>query len=313
MVWFQCEDCGENLKKPKLSNHFRICCASKLSCIDCGEIFGQQNVQSHTQCITEAEKYGPKGEGKVSNGMNAKSNKESKQQPDIDINVGLSERPPWFCSLCNTKATSKQTLLLHSEGKKHKSKARAYHAANQQAKQTEAAPEMKVSTGELANDKHVEEPKVQNLSKEAKHIDPDTLNVNLPSPGKRKHHASEKDGAGIKTGSNTPVEAVNGEVIQAEKEKPGDTERSSKRAKHNVLIEETENKIKWKKLITSALKSTPDGVLKLKKLKKLVLKALQESGIQEDETQLSNVIEYKIDSSSRFIIDGKYVRVAAKE
>lgn len=114
---------------------------------------------------------------------------------------------------------------------------------------------MKVSTGELANDKHVEEPKVQNLSKEAKHIDPDTLNVNLPSPGKRKHHASEKDGAGIKTGSNTPVEAVNGEVIQAEKEKPGDTERSSKRAKHNVLIEETGNKIKWKKLITSALKS----------------------------------------------------------
>lgn len=114
---------------------------------------------------------------------------------------------------------------------------------------------MKVSTGELANDKHFEEPKVQNLSKEAKHIDPDTLNVNLPSPGKRKHHALEKDGAGIKTGSNTPVEAVNGEVIQVEKEKPGDTERSSKRAKHSVLIEETENKIKWKKLITSALKS----------------------------------------------------------
>lgn len=39
---------------------------------------------------------------------------------------------------------------------------------------------------------------------------------------------------------------------------------------------------------------TPDGVLKLKKLKKLVLKALQESGIQEDETQLSNVIEHKV-------------------
>lgn len=313
MVWFQCEDCGENLKKPKVSNHFRVCSASKLSCIDCGEIFGQQSVQSHTQCITEAEKYGPKGQGKVSNGTNAKSKKESKQQPDIDINVGLSERPPWFCSLCNTKATSKQTLLLHAEGKKHKSKARAHHAANQQAKQTEAAPEMKVSAGEFANNKRVKEPKVQNLSKEAKHIDPEALNVNLPSFGKRKLHASEKDGVGIKTGSNTPVEAGNGKVIQAEKEKPVETERSSKRAKHNVLIDDTENKIKWKKLITSALKLTPDGVLKSKKLKKLVLKALQESGIQEDETRLSNVIEHKIDSSSRFIIDGKYVRLAAKE
>lgn len=313
MVWFQCEDCGENLKKPKLPNHFRICSASKLSCIDCGGIFGQQSVQSHTQCITEAEKYGPKGQGKVLNGMNAKSNEESKQQPDVDINVGLSEHPPWFCSLCNTMATSKQTLLLHAEGKKHKSKARAHHSANQQAKQTEAAPEMKVSTGELANDKHVEEPKVQNFSKEAKHIDPKTVNVNLPSSGKRKLHVSEKDGTANKTGSNAPVEAVNGEVIQAEKEKPGETERSSKKAKHNVLTEDTENKIKWKKSITSALKSTPGGVLRLKKLKKLVLKALQESGIQEDETQLSNVIEHKINSSSRFIVDGKYVRLAAKE
>ena len=27
MVWFQCEDCGENLKKPKLASHFRCCSA----------------------------------------------------------------------------------------------------------------------------------------------------------------------------------------------------------------------------------------------------------------------------------------------
>lgn len=31
MVWFQCEDCGENLKKPKLLNHFKICSAYKVS------------------------------------------------------------------------------------------------------------------------------------------------------------------------------------------------------------------------------------------------------------------------------------------
>lgn len=86
MVWFQCEDCGDNLKKPKLANHFRMCsankvflpfhlsfhshwfwmqlylqlnlflcvCFLKLSCIDCGEIFGRQTVENHTQCISEA-------------------------------------------------------------------------------------------------------------------------------------------------------------------------------------------------------------------------------------------------------------------
>ncbi|KAL5538515.1 hypothetical protein UlMin_045443 [Ulmus minor] len=103
MVWFQCEDCGDDLKKHKFPNHFRICSASKLSCIDCGETFGQQNIQSH-------------------NYATPKPNKDAKQQPDFDINVGLYDRPPWFCSICNTKATSKQTLLLYAEGKKHKAK-----------------------------------------------------------------------------------------------------------------------------------------------------------------------------------------------
>ncbi|KAJ0089740.1 hypothetical protein Patl1_13525 [Pistacia atlantica] len=340
MVWFQCEDCGENLKKPKLPNHFRICSASKLSCIDCGEIFGQQSVQSHTQCITEAvrflslfsnasyfqmngsyiilvtlpgffrelyfimrvkfmisswkmtsayfsgknyfqEKYGPKGQNKVSNGTTPKSNKDSKQKPELDINVGLSEQPPWFCR------TTLSNLLLHADGKKHRAKARAHHAANQ-PKQSEEAPDMKLSMentakGEVSNNKHVEEPKVQDFHKdETMHINTETVDENLPSSKKRKHHASENDGTRKKAGSEASAEAGNGEVIQAE-----EAERS--------------------------LKKHSDGVVKLKKLKKLVLKSLQESGVQGDKTQLSNMLEQKINSSSRFTVDGKYVRLVAKD
>lgn len=43
------------------------------------------------------EKYGPKGQGKALNAATAKPNKDIKQKPEVDINVGLSERPPWFC------------------------------------------------------------------------------------------------------------------------------------------------------------------------------------------------------------------------
>lgn len=43
------------------------------------------------------EKYGPKGQGKALNGTPAKARSDSKQRPEVDINVGLSERPPWFC------------------------------------------------------------------------------------------------------------------------------------------------------------------------------------------------------------------------
>ncbi|KAH7445991.1 hypothetical protein KP509_01G031500 [Ceratopteris richardii] len=124
MVWFQCEDCGENLKKPKLPNHFRNCSSQKLSCIDCGVTFTQQSVQGHTQCISEAEKYGPKNMGVV----NKEKKKASCREEDADnlnINLGLSTRPPWSCSICNVKATSQETLLLHSQGKKHKSKVRS--------------------------------------------------------------------------------------------------------------------------------------------------------------------------------------------
>lgn len=42
------------------------------------------------------EKYGPKGQTKPT-GTPGKPNSASKPKPEVDINVGLSERPPWFC------------------------------------------------------------------------------------------------------------------------------------------------------------------------------------------------------------------------
>lgn len=123
-MWFQCEDCGENLKKPKLQNHFRGCSAGKLSCIDCGVVFNQQSVQGHTQCVSEAEKYGPKDVGCVKK-ETMKIHGKEQSVDGVDISLGLSARPPWSCSLCNVKTTSQETLVLHSQGKKHRSKARS--------------------------------------------------------------------------------------------------------------------------------------------------------------------------------------------
>ncbi|KAL2554052.1 zinc ion binding [Forsythia ovata] len=324
MVWFQCEDCGDNLKKPKLPNHFRICSASKLSCIDCGQVFGQQTVESHTQCISEAEKYGPKGQGKSLNGVNAKTKDDSKPKPDFDVNVGLSERPPWFCSLCNTKATSRQTLLLHAEGKKHGAKARAFHAAKQQpkdAEETKASIEKNVKN-DIPDNKNLMEPREPNSSKVA--AEPNGSGVeksSSQSSKKRKLEASETNGARKKAGGDMPPELGNGEVIQVERSETKETkgQKKSKRspAKEDEMLDSSPNKengekkIKWKKLITSALKSNPDGVLKFKKLRKLVLKSLEESGSTKDKSRVSEMLEQKVNSSSRFTVDGKYVSLAA--
>lgn len=37
----------------------------------------------------------------------------------------LSERPPWRCSCCNVSCTSRDTLLGHAAGAKHKRRVRA--------------------------------------------------------------------------------------------------------------------------------------------------------------------------------------------
>ncbi|XP_073290461.1 uncharacterized protein [Primulina huaijiensis] len=320
MVWFQCEDCGDNLKKPKLPNHFRMCSASKLSCIDCGQVFGQQSIEGHTQCITESEKYGPKGQGKAPNGtINTKSKNDSKQKPEIDVNVGLSERPPWFCSLCNTKTTSKQTLLLHADGKKHRAKARGFHASKQQPIDAVGTTDLteKNEKNEVPESNGLGESIDQNSSKVTSlHDNLEVETYSLKSDKKRKLEASEVDGAELKNGGETSSDG-HGEVIQIQQT---ETEiiKDLKKAKNcmtneGVILDstsETENlekKIKWKKLVTSFLKSESEGVVKLKKLRKFVLKSLKESGFAEDKNQVFEMLEQKISSSSRFTFDGKYV------
>ncbi|KAK1365216.1 UBP1-associated proteins 1C [Heracleum sosnowskyi] len=308
MVWFQCEDCGDNLKKPKLLGHFRMCSANKLSCIDCGQVFGQQSVQGHTQCITEMEKYGPKGQVKVS--ANATPNPNSKMKPEVDINVGLSERPPWFCSLCNTSATSRQTLLSHADGKKHRGKARAFHASKQPPKQTEElTPSAKVSAesnlkDQLVGNQDVLEPKKSDLPEvDLAHNGSKTESTIALTSKKRKH---ETDRQNVEVGNDeedTECKEKKSKQSMGKGDEMMGTKSSAKEVKKNI---------KWKKLITSALESNPDGVLKLRKLQKFVQKALVDSEIILDKSEVRAKLEHKINSSSRFTVDSKYVRLVVK-
>ncbi|RLN22857.1 UBP1-associated proteins 1C-like [Panicum miliaceum] len=302
MVWFQCEDCGENLKKPKLAGHFRSCYASRLSCIDCGEFFSQDTVQGHTQCISEAEKYGPKGQNKPSNGAQGKPDKP-KPNADVDINVGLSTQPPWFCSLCNTTATSKQALLLHADGKKHRAKAKAFHTSQKQANGAEQTADVK-ETGAVRTIESAQ----ANGGKSSDHERDEEKEA-----GKRKG----MDDIAIKEPDNTKRQHLTssniGDVIQS---KDGISENKTKSTADELAgvadcKSVQKQKIKWKKIITKTLKTNPDGVMKLKKLQKLVAKELQECGLTDNEGLHATLMD-KIASSSRFSVDRKRVRLVAK-
>ncbi|EFJ49197.1 hypothetical protein VOLCADRAFT_117335, partial [Volvox carteri f. nagariensis] len=134
MVWFHCEDCGDTIKKPKLVNHYRSCSASRFSCVDCLQSFTRATVNGHTTCVTEHEKYAlaaTKPGGFAAGGLPA--NREGGSAAGTPAEPTglefLSTRPPWKCSVCNVNCTSRETLMSHGAGVKHKRRARAALAA----------------------------------------------------------------------------------------------------------------------------------------------------------------------------------------
>ncbi|KAK3741301.1 hypothetical protein RRG08_034346 [Elysia crispata] len=87
MVFFNCNACGEALKKNQVEKHTLRCrYCEVLSCVDCGKDFWGNDYQSHTKCMTEEEKYC--GQGYV-----PKVNKgEAKQEQWIEKVQGAIEK-----------------------------------------------------------------------------------------------------------------------------------------------------------------------------------------------------------------------------
>lgn len=73
MVYFVCEGCNETLKKAQVEKHALRCrqCHA-VTCVDCSQTFYGNDFESHTTCISEAEKY----EGSL-----YKAKKATKQSP----------------------------------------------------------------------------------------------------------------------------------------------------------------------------------------------------------------------------------------
>mmetsp|Transcript_15180 Transcript_15180/g.20953 ORF Transcript_15180/g.20953 Transcript_15180/m.20953 type:complete len:260 (+) Transcript_15180:39-818(+) len=140
MVWFQCDSCGDSLKKPKVAMHMRQCPAGYFTCIDCSHSFDRHSVQGHTQCVTEHQKYAlsatkpgfkAPANSTASNG-NGSTPKGAPPSGDGDTEF-LSVRAPWLCSCCNTTCTSAEALAGHAGGKKHRNKVKATLKAREAA------------------------------------------------------------------------------------------------------------------------------------------------------------------------------------
>ncbi|KAF2212877.1 hypothetical protein CERZMDRAFT_111879 [Cercospora zeae-maydis SCOH1-5] len=75
MVSFSCEGCGDVLTKKKLSGHYNQCWAP-VTCLDCMTTFPNGSFQSHTSCMSEAQKY----QGHLYRDKEKKGNKGDKRK-----------------------------------------------------------------------------------------------------------------------------------------------------------------------------------------------------------------------------------------
>ncbi|XP_050395384.1 cell growth-regulating nucleolar protein [Patella vulgata] len=59
MVYFNCNTCGETLKRNKVEIHYRTKCRSceVVSCVDCSKEFWGDDYKKHMTCVSEEEKY----------------------------------------------------------------------------------------------------------------------------------------------------------------------------------------------------------------------------------------------------------------
>merc|ERR1711976_43781 len=58
MVTFSCGTCNESLKKQKVEQHYYRCRNDYVTCIDCNHDFFGNDFESHTKCVSEAQRYG---------------------------------------------------------------------------------------------------------------------------------------------------------------------------------------------------------------------------------------------------------------
>jgi cell growth-regulating nucleolar protein len=224
MVWFQCDDCGDSIKKPALKKHFNNCSASRLSCVDCGQEFDRYSVQQHTSCVTEHEKYalgatkpggkanyaangGGKGGGGEKGGGGVAAEKEkgepaplsspatgSEKKESIPGREFLATEAPWMCTCCNVECTGAETLKSHALGKKHKRKAKTLRAQKEEEKKNEGKPKLNPAEEKKEKKKEKKEKKarkkvIQLANKEKKK---EILQEKLKAQREKKARKEEK-------------------------------------------------------------------------------------------------------------------------
>ena len=98
-----CEVCANTLKKNQIKRHAGQCNSREFTCVDCSQTFSGRDLDNHTVCKSEAEKYfgkfytgkdqkGASGKEGGSGGQPGGQKKEKKEEPIRNAEAEKSEK-----------------------------------------------------------------------------------------------------------------------------------------------------------------------------------------------------------------------------
>jgi len=306
MVYFTCNACGEQLKKPSVEKHYTQKCrkCTMLTCIDCLKDFYGDEYKDHKACMSEEQRYSKEGragwDAEKGQGNKGESRQKSwtsnlrailAETQNIDNDVknivntildheNIPRKKPKFTNFVKNIMRNRANIYAIDKTWELFSQALKPTAEEMSQKKEEVKVESKTEEA-------VEEPKKSKKKKKDKSETMDDDVEMAEDDGSKKKSKKERKKDKLKAleeenASEETSEKENTEKKskkkkkdkQKEKEVNEDENKNNKRKRDDTMeVDEDENDLKktkfdWDDVITGLLKNKDGNEMKLNKLKK---------------------------------------------
>lgn len=266
MVFFTCDKCGEALKKNQVEKHNYRCRFPTYSCIDCNKVFTSTSYTEHVKCISEDQKYGGKSYVAKENKGEVKQNRWI-EQVERAINAvkdpslkSLLQQIRGYNNIPRKEAKFINFLQNSTHIRNRDLCLQAWNCISNEAK------------------KMMEE----EAEKESQ------LAATVPAEDKAE---------GSKQRQNCN-DSNNDASITTKKQSDNVSNNSNEKSTLSKKDAKTAPKFKWRKAIKRVLKTTSDGKMPVKKLRKAVFamreKSYNGNSVEVDKEQMKQVFAQKL-------------------
>ncbi|PAV63257.1 hypothetical protein WR25_21551 [Diploscapter pachys] len=287
MVFFNCDGCGEALKKNQVEKHSFRCRSDAYSCIDCQVVFTRITYAQHVKCITENQKYG--GSGYI----------EKEAKGELKQNAWIEQVQ---AAIEFVKEPKLKQLLQRIAG-----------YGNIPRKESKFINFLSNSCS--VRDKSLCQQAWNAIAAEAEKLRQNNI---------QKANAGKANGKNLTNGSTASKSGESGK--KEEKEEQKQIESISEKANGNGHVADEDNcetqennssellPFKWKKAIKRRLQEA-GGEMKLKKLRKSVSEAYREKhGLEEvDDSVVKQQIEQTLQATSSVTVEGKSAKLVQNQ